>query len=44
VGALLALKAFQLDGASAEEALDLGRRAGLKGLEPAVRERLQPKP
>jgi len=41
VGALFALKAFQLDGASAEEALELGRKAGLKGLEAAVRERLQ---
>ncbi len=38
VGALLALKANRLDGASAEEALALGREAGLTRLEPAVRE------
>jgi uncharacterized protein (TIGR01244 family) len=40
VGALLALKAFQLDGKRAEEALEIGHRAGLTRLEPAVRERL----
>ena len=39
--ALLALKAYQIDGKSAEEALDLGKNAGLTTkLEPAVRERL----
>ena len=39
--ALLALKAYQIDGKSAEEALDLGKNAGLTSkLEPAVRERL----
>lgn len=41
VGALLALKAFLVDGQSAEEALDLGRRAGLTRLEPAVEELLE---
>ncbi len=40
VGALLALKAFQLDGKGAEEALEIGQSAGLTRLEPAVRERL----
>ena len=40
VGALLALAAVQVDGASAEEALTLGRAAGLKSLEPVVMERL----
>ncbi len=40
-GALLALKAYQIDGRSAEEALELGKNAGLTAkLEPAVRERL----
>ncbi|HUP53453.1 MAG TPA: hypothetical protein VM198_13305 [Longimicrobiales bacterium] len=38
VGGLLALRAFWLDGASPEEALALGREAGLRGLEPAVAE------
>lgn len=37
VGALLALRAFWLDRATAEAALDLGRRAGLTKLEPTVR-------
>ena len=37
VGAMLALKAFWLDGASPEEALSLGRRAGMRALEPDVR-------
>ncbi len=41
VGALLALKAHWLDGASPEEALERGRAAGLTKLEPAVREILQ---
>lgn len=40
VGALLALKAFQLDGASAEQALELGIAGGVTRLEPAVRELL----
>jgi uncharacterized protein (TIGR01244 family) len=40
VGALFALKAHELDGVPAEEALALGRRAGLTRLEPLVRERL----
>ena len=38
VGALLALRAHWLQGMDAEEALDLGRRAGLEKLEPAVAE------
>ena len=42
VGALLALKAFKLDGASAEEALEIGRGAGLTRLERSVRELLEP--
>lgn len=41
VGALLALKAFWLDGADAEEALALGRAAGLRALEPNVRSLLE---
>ncbi len=40
VGALLALKAFWLDGASAEEALELGIAGGVTRLEPTVRELL----
>lgn len=40
VGALLALRAAWLDGASPEEALELGRAAGLTRLEPAVRAKL----
>lgn len=40
VGGLLALRAYWLDGATAEEALALGRDAGLRGLEPAVAELL----
>lgn len=39
-GALLAMKAFHVDGQSAEQALELGRSAGLTKLEPVVRERL----
>jgi uncharacterized protein (TIGR01244 family) len=39
-GALLALKAFRLDGKSAAEALELGVRAGLTKLEPEVRKKL----
>jgi uncharacterized protein (TIGR01244 family) len=38
VGALLALRAYWLDGSSPEEALALGREAGLRGLEGAVAE------
>lgn len=40
VGALLALGAVQIEGVSKEEALALGRAAGLKSLEPVVVERL----
>jgi protein tyrosine phosphatase (PTP) superfamily phosphohydrolase (DUF442 family) len=40
VGALLALRAYWLDGAEEGAALELGREAGLAGLEPAVRELL----
>lgn len=40
VGALLALKAYWLDGKSAEDALKLGLDAGLTHLEPAVRQHL----
>ena len=41
VGALLALKAFRLDGASAEEALEIGRGAGMTRLEGSVRQLLE---
>ena len=40
VGALLALAAAKHDGLAPEAALELGRKAGLKSLEPVVRERL----
>ena len=40
VGALAALRAGWIEGMDAEAAIDEGRRWGLKGLEPAVRERL----
>ena len=40
VGALLALRAYWHEGADAEEALALGRSAGLASLEPAVAELL----
>ncbi|MBL8722802.1 MAG: hypothetical protein JNK49_02085 [Planctomycetes bacterium] len=40
VGALLALKAFFVDGKSADEALQFGKAAGLKALEPEVQKRL----
>jgi len=40
VGALLALAAAEQEGLAPQAALDLGKRAGLKSLEPAVRERL----
>ena len=36
VGALMALRAHWMDGASPEEALALGKAAGMTGLEPAV--------
>lgn len=40
VGAMFALKAYWLDGASAEDALELGRAAGMTRLENAVAEQL----
>jgi len=40
VGGLLALKAYWLEGAEPEEALEVGRNAGLAGLESAVTELL----
>jgi uncharacterized protein (TIGR01244 family) len=40
VGALLALAAAQHEALAPQAALELGRRAGLKSLEPVVRERL----
>jgi hypothetical protein len=40
VGAMIALRAALVDGASADAALAEGRRWGLKSLEPQVRERL----
>jgi uncharacterized protein (TIGR01244 family) len=40
IGALFALKAFYLDGKNGEEALEIGREAGLTRLEDSVRERL----
>ena len=42
VGALLALKAFWLEGASAEDALTIGRSGGLTRLESTVREIIEP--
>jgi uncharacterized protein (TIGR01244 family) len=44
VGALLALRAGWLQAAGAEAALDIGRAAGLKGMEPAVRTLLAGQP
>lgn len=41
VGAMLALKAFWVDGKSAEEALQFGLSAGLTKLEPLVKQILQ---
>lgn len=41
VGALMALEAFYVDHADAAEALELGRRAGLTALEPAVKTQLE---
>ncbi|HKU39244.1 MAG TPA: sulfur transferase domain-containing protein [Polyangiales bacterium] len=40
-GALLALRAFYVDGAKASEALELGERAGLTSLRPQVEAQLQ---
>ncbi|MDH5589521.1 MAG: hypothetical protein OEZ65_06890 [Gemmatimonadota bacterium] len=40
VGALMALKAHWVDGMPADEALAVGTRSGLAGLEPAVRQLL----
>ena len=40
VGALLALKAFQVDGKTAEESLEIGLAGGVTRLEPVVRELL----
>lgn len=42
VGALLAIDAVQNEGADPAAALELGRRAGLGSLEPAVHARLEP--
>lgn len=41
VGALFALRSFYLEGASADEALELGKEAGLTRMEDAVRRKLQ---
>jgi protein tyrosine phosphatase (PTP) superfamily phosphohydrolase (DUF442 family) len=38
VGALLALRAYWLDGAEADQALELGRQAGMTSLEARVGE------
>lgn len=43
VGALAALRAAWIQGKSPEEALAIGKSWGLKGLEPAVKERLAAK-
>lgn len=40
VGALFALKAHHVDGAPAEQAIEIGRAHGLKAMEPAVRQLL----
>lgn len=40
VGGLLALKAFYLDGKSAEDSLEFGKAAGVTRLEPKIREML----
>lgn len=40
VGALAAMKAFHVDGKSAEDALQIGRAWGMTKLEPIVRQRL----
>jgi protein tyrosine phosphatase (PTP) superfamily phosphohydrolase (DUF442 family)/rubrerythrin len=44
VGALLALRAFYFEGIPAEQALELGRRAGMLSLEPVVAETLAAEP
>lgn len=44
VGAMLALNAFHVEKKSADEALTLGRAAGLKSLEPVVKGLLQAEP
>lgn len=41
VGAMAALRAAWIEGRSVDDALAIGRAWGLKGLEPAVRERLE---
>jgi len=41
VGAMIALRAVLLEGKTVESALAEGRRWGLRGMEPAVREQLQ---
>ncbi|MDR4503398.1 MAG: sulfur transferase domain-containing protein [Candidatus Scalindua sp.] len=41
VGALFALKAFSIEGKSAREALEIGKRAGLTSLEPVVQKLLK---
>lgn len=41
VGALFAVKAAKLDGKSVDEALAIGRDAGLRAMEPAVRQLLE---
>lgn len=42
VGALLALMAQQEEGATPQQALELGKRAGLGSLQPVVERKLQP--
>lgn len=42
VGALLALMAQQQEGATREQALELGKQAGMKSLTPAVEKQLTP--
>jgi uncharacterized protein (TIGR01244 family) len=44
VGALLALKAFHIDGLSRDRALELGTQAGLASLKPAVEAKLVVQP
>ena len=41
VGALFALKAYFVDGASADDAITMGRQSGLTRLEPFVRDLIQ---
>jgi len=40
VGALFAVKAAKLDGKNIDEAIEIGRAAGLRAMEPAVRQLL----